>query len=231
MGDMTDQYLPPAPDQHDTAAYARPLPPSAAPGAGSAPGSPGPAYGSGVPGWYVPDSQPLSRSNPEADYWAARYRTQRTWTRVLAGLVVLALLGVLGLGIAAWQFATANPLVAAASDLADGLAAAPEGEAGAPEPTDPDGGSEGLEELIPEGLLPDGGAPEGSDPDGSAPNLSELPLPESLQDLAGALGITDVDQLLDLAVANGLLSPEDAEQLRAALEAGAALQGLTEGAQ
>jgi hypothetical protein len=238
---MTDQYLPPAPDQHDTAAYVRPLPPQAAPAGGYAPGSAAPpqgsAYGTGAPGWYVPDGQPLPRSNPEADYWAARYRSQRTWTRVLAGFVVLALIGVLGLGIAAWQFATANPLVAAASDLADGLGAAPEGGAAAPESSTPDGGTQdGLEGLIPEGLLPEGGLPEGARPegaapDGSTPDLSEIPLPESLQDLAGALGITDVGQLLDLAVANGLLSPEDADQLRAALEAGAALQGLTENAE
>jgi hypothetical protein len=239
---MTDQYLPPAPDQHDTAAFPRPLPPQARPTSGYAPGSQDPAFGAGAPGWYVPDGQPLPRSNPEADYWAARYRNQRTWTRVLAGFVVLALIGVLGLGIAAWQFATTNPLVAAASDLADGLGTTPQGGAEAPGSTTPDGGAaNGLEGLIPEGLLPEGALPEGAlpegalpegaTPDGSTPNLSELPLPESLQDLAGALGITDVGQLLDLAVANGLLSPEDADQLRAALEAGAALPGLAEGAQ
>ncbi len=47
--------------------------------------------------------------------------------------------------------------------------------------------------------------------------------------MASAVGITDVGQLLDMAVANGIMKQEDADKLRAAIAAGALAQGLTQG--
>ena len=47
--------------------------------------------------------------------------------------------------------------------------------------------------------------------------------------MASTVGITDVGQLLDLAVANGIMTQEDADKLRAAIAAGALAQGLTQG--
>ena len=47
--------------------------------------------------------------------------------------------------------------------------------------------------------------------------------------MASAVGITDVGQLLDLAVANGIMSQEDADKLRAGIAAGALAQGLAQG--
>jgi hypothetical protein len=61
------------------------------------------------------------------------------------------------------------------------------------------------------------------------PGATGVPLPEQLQDLGQAFGITDVGQLLDLAVAQGLMSQEQADQLRAALQAGRALGELGQG--
>ncbi len=49
--------------------------------------------------------------------------------------------------------------------------------------------------------------------------------------MASAIGITDVGQLLDLAVANGLMSQEDADKLRAGIAAGALANGLAQGGQ
>jgi hypothetical protein len=229
---MTDQYLP-GPDQHDTAAFARPLPPAgptrtADPYEGQPAGYP---YTTASPHQWVPGPVAPAASNPEADYWAARYRSQRTWTRVLAAVGLLATLGLVATGFAAWQFARTNPLVAAATDLADGLGqvpALPEGtfpEDTAPEGTTPEG-------TTPEGTTPEDTTPEGTTPDAPAPQsgdlpLSELPLPDSLKSLAATLGITDVGQLLDMAVANGLMTQEDADRIRAGLAAGSALQGLT----
>jgi hypothetical protein len=214
---MTDHY-PPGPDQHDTAAFARPLPPAAATGtadpyAGQAAGYP---YATASPHQWVPGPVAPTGSNPEADYWAARYRSQRTWTRVLAAVTLLATLGLVAAGFAAWQLARTNPMVAAASDLADGLGQVPVFP----------------EDAAPEDAAPDGTSPDGNVPDAPAPGsgdlpLSELPLPDSLKSLAATLGITDVGQLLDMAVANGLMSQEDADRIRAGLAAGSALQGLT----
>jgi len=205
---MTDQY--PAPDQHDTTAL-----PRAAAGATPA-GSPIAAgYGYGQPGsqpgygysWYGnPAGQPPV-GNPEAERWAARYRRQRTITTVLAVGVAMALAAVLGLGVATWQLARSNPVLDSVSQLAEGL-----------------GGS-------PDGTSPDGTTPDGTTPDGTTPDLSELPVPEQLRGLGNALGITDVGQLLDLAVANGLMTQEQADDLRRAIAAGAALQGPADGPQ
>ena len=65
-------------------------------------------------------------------------------------------------------------------------------------------------------------------PDGLDVPLSELPIPDSLKSMASAVGITDVGQLLDLAVANGIMSQEDADKLRAGIAAGALANGLAQ---
>jgi hypothetical protein len=223
MDGMTDQYLPPSPDQHDTAAYARPVPPMAAgPGA---PAGYGPGYGTGYgpgapagganPGWYVP-GQAAPVGNPEAEYWAGRFRRQRTMTRVVAGVAALGAVLAIGIGVAAVQAVRDNPVAAAAERLGSALGQVP--ELGVPAPGE-------------QGAAPEGAAPQ--EPDGMAPTTPDeldeqaIPLPEPLRGLGNALGITDARQLLDLAVANGLMSEADAEKLRAAIEAGQALQGLT----
>ena len=46
--------------------------------------------------------------------------------------------------------------------------------------------------------------------------------------MASAVGITDVGQLLDLAVANGIMTQEDADKLRAGIAAGALAKGLAQ---
>lgn len=214
---MTDRYLPPPPDQHDTAAYARQVPPAA--------GGYGPAHGQGQPGygpgagardWYVA-GQAATVGNPEADYWASRFRRQRTWTRIMAGVVALGALVLVGVGFAALQAVRSDPLASAAAQLGDSLGALPDQAVPAPS----DGGD------APDGALP--GAPDEQQRTAPDPqDGSGIPLPEPLQGLGSALGITDVRQLLDLAVANGMMSQEDADKVRAALEAGKAIQGLTE---
>ena len=197
MDCVTDMYTPPAPGQHDTTAIPRPYPP-----AGEAPG-----YGPG----YAP-------GNPAADAWEAKYRSQRTRTRVSVAIAAVASAVALVLGVTAWQLAQ-NPLLTAASQLASG-----DLDLGGiiPPATAPDGSA-------PEATTPDGTTPDGSTPDAQTPDipLSELPLPEGLASLAATLGITDVGQLLDLAVANGIMSQEDADNLRAGIAAGALVEGLT----
>jgi hypothetical protein len=220
---MTDEY--PAPDQHDTTALPRTGPGASAPGAPTSPaygyGQPGTQSGPGYgPGWYGGPAGAPPVGNPEAERWAARYRRQRTITTVLAIGVAVALVGVLGMGVAAWQFARSNPVLDSVSELAEGLGGSPEGLL--PEDLLPEGE---------EGLVPDGTSPDGTSPDGEAPGLSELPLPEPLRGLGSALGITDVGQLLDLAVANGLMTQAEADDLRRAIAAGSALQGLADGSQ
>ena len=204
MDCVTDMYTPPAPGQHDTTAIPRPYPP-----AGEAPGY-APGYGPGYGPGYAP-------SNPAADAWEAKYRSQRTRTRVSVAIAAVASAVALVLGVTAWQLAQ-NPLLTAASQLASG---------------DLDLGG-----IIPPATTPDGSAPEATTPEGAAPDtqtpntpdipLSELPLPEGLASLAATLGITDVGQLLDLAVANGIMSQEDADNLRAGIAAGALAQGLAD---
>ena len=219
-GSVTDMYSPSAPEQHDTTAIPRPYPPT-----GEAPGH-GPGYGPGydpryAPGFgagYGPGYVP---GNPAADAWEAKYRSQRTRTRVAVTVAAVTSALALVLGVAAWQVSQ-NPLLSAASQLASGdlnlegltPPAAPEGTA--------------------PGTTPDATTPDGPTPDGTAPNgldvpLSELPLPDSLKDMASAIGITDVGQLLDLAVANGLMSQEDADKIRAGIAAGALANGLAQG--
>jgi hypothetical protein len=200
---MTDMHTPPAPDQHDTTAIPRPWP------QGGPYGAPVAGHPAGYPG-----------GNPVADAWEAKYLLQRTRTRVAVAVAAISTALAVVLGVAAWQFSQANPLLSAASDLASGL----------------QDGSLGLDGLVPPGTTPEQSTPEGSAPDATTPGdgslpdvpLSELPLPDSVKGLAGALGITDVGQLIDLGVANGLLTPEDADRLRAAVAAGALAQGLAQ---
>lgn len=217
---MTDMYSPSAPEQHDTTAIPRPYPP-----AGEAPGY-GPGYGPGydpryAPGFgagYGPGYVP---GNPAADAWESKYRSQRTRTRIAVAVAAVTSAIALVLGVAAWQVSQ-NPLLSAASQLASGDL----NLGGITPPAAPDGTAPGT--------TPDGTAPDGTGPDAQAPNgpdvpLSELPIPDSLKNLASTFGITDVGQLLDMAVANGIMKQEDADQLRSAIAAGALAQGLTQG--
>jgi hypothetical protein len=161
----------------------------------------------------VPGPQP----DPAAAQWEARYRRQRTLTAVLGVGVGLALVAMLGLGVAAWQLSRSNPLASAVSQLAEGQG----GTSLLPEDgldgTAPDSAQEG----------PTDAAPDGGDAGGPA----QVPLPEPLQELGSAFGITEVDDLVDLAVATGLVSEEDADALRRALAGGAALPELFGGAE
>ncbi len=180
--------------QHDTTA----LPRVPAGYSGSDPGyPPGPGY---TPG-YAP-------INHEAAVWQEKFARQRTRTRIAVAFAALASVAALGLGVATWQLATSS-LFGSTSDLAASLGS----------------GDLNLEDLLPgDGAAPEGTGPEGT-PNDSAPGgdvpLADLPLPESLKSLAGAMGITDVGQLLDLAVANGMMSQAEADQVRAAIAAGA----------
>jgi len=210
---VTDMYPPPAPGQHDTTAIQRPQPPMGdAPGGayGYGPGLPA-GYGPADPGYYGPGFP----GNPAADAWEARFRKQRTRTRIAVTVAAVVSVLALVLGVAAWQLSQSNPLLAAAADLGSGL------------------DDLGPDEAVPPATTPDDGT--GSAPDTSAPGgaadgipLSELPLPDALKDLASNLGITEVGQLLDLAVANGLMSQEEADRVRAALATGALVGGLTD---
>jgi hypothetical protein len=214
-GSVTDMYPPSAPEQHDTTAIPRPYPPT-----GEAPGF-GPGYGPGYDPRYAPGfaqgyGPGYIPGNPAADAWETKYRSQRTRARIAVAVAAVTSAVALVLGVAAWQFSQ-NPLLSAASQLASG--------------------DLNLEGLTPP-ATPDGTAP-GTPPDGSAPDapglegldvpLSELPLPDSLKSMASAIGITDVGQLLDLAVANGIMSQEDADKLRAGIAAGALANGLAQG--
>ncbi len=122
----------------------------------------------------------------------------------------------------AWQVSQ-NPLLAAASQLASGDL----NLGGITPPATPDG-------TVPDTTTPDATTPGGTAPDAQAPNsldvpLSELPIPDSLKSMASAVGITDVGQLLDLAVANGIMTQEDADKLRAGIATGALANGLAQG--
>jgi hypothetical protein len=220
MEGMSHPYPPAGSDQHDTTALPRPEPaqPGPEPGWFGPPAGAGPVGGYGAGPWaHVP--------NPEAERWAARYHRQRTVTAVLGVAVAVALLGVLGLGVAVWQMARSSAALDSISELAGELG----GSSGGLLPgdgTSPQGpGSE--PDSPPDGLTGEESAPDGPS-EQSSPDLSEVPLPEPLQGLGSALGITDVGELLDLAVANGLMSEEDADALRRAIAAGSAIQGLTE---
>jgi hypothetical protein len=206
-------YSPSAPEQHDTTAIPRPYPPTGeAPGYAPHPGY-DPRYAPGFGGGYGPGYVP---ANPAADAWETKYRSQRTRTRVAVAVAAVTSALALVLGVAAWQVSQ-NPLLSAASQLASG-----------------DLDLEGLTPpAAPDGTAP-GTTPDATTPDGTAPNgldvpLSELPIPDSLKSMASAIGITDVGQLLDLAVANGLLSQEDADKIRAGIAAGALANGLAQG--
>jgi hypothetical protein len=204
-------YTPPAPGQHDTTAIPRPYPPT-----GGAQGY-APGYGPGYDPRYAPGYGPgYVPGNPAADAWESKYRSQRTRTRIAVALAAVTSAVALVLGVAAWQV-TQNPLLSAASQLASGgldlggitPPAAP--DATAPDPT-----------------APDGTAPGTQSPDSLDVPLAELPIPDSLKSMASAIGITNVGQLLDLAVANGLMSQEDADKLRAGIAAGALAKGLAD---
>jgi hypothetical protein len=218
-GSVTDMYPPSAPEQHDTTAIPRPYPPTGeapryAPGQG-----PGydPRYAPGFGAGYAPGYVP---GNPAADAWETKYRSQRTRTRIAVAIATVTAAAALIMGFATWQLSQ-NPLLSAASDLAsgdlnlDGLVPPATSEDTTPGTT-PNGSQ-------------DGTTPDAPSTDGLDIPLSELPLPEGLQSLASTLGITDVGQLLDLAVANGILSQEDADNLRAGIAAGALANGLTQG--
>ena len=212
-------YTPPAPEQHDTTAIPRPYPPTGgAPGyaPGYAPGS-DPRYAPGFGAGYAPGYIP---GNPAADAWETKYRSQRTRTRIAVAVAAVTSALALVLGVAAWQVSQ-NPLLSAASQLASGDL----GLEGLTPPAAPD--STSPEATTPDGTAPDGTAPDAQAPEGLDVPLSELPIPDSLKSLAATVGITDVGQLLDLAVANGLMSQEDADNLRAGIAAGALAQGLT----
>jgi hypothetical protein len=163
------------------------------------PGQPYPGQAYAAPGAPVGPAG----TGTEAAYWQAKYRRQRIWLGVVAGTALLALLGVVGLGFAAYQAVTSNPLVAAAQELGDLV----------------QGGGAEQDQALPEGTLPES-------PEAQAPGTTGVPLPEPLQDLGAALGITDVGQLLDLAVAQGLMTQEQADALAAAIAMGGALESL-----
>jgi hypothetical protein len=213
MDPVTDMYSPSAPEQHDTTAIPRPYPPTGeAPGYAPHPGY-DPRYAPGFGGGYGPGYVP---ANPAADAWETKYRSQRTRTRVAVAVAAVTSALALVLGVAAWQVSQ-NPLLSAASQLATGGLDLE----GLTPPAAPDGTAPGT---TPDATTPDGTAPNGLD----VP-LSELPIPDSLKSMASAIGITDVGQLLDLAVANGLLSQEDADKIRAGIAAGALANGLAQG--
>ena len=236
-----------APDQHDTAAFTRPVPPPQAdqagaygqPGGYGQPGASGQPWGyaqpgghgqPGGPGGYVP-GESVGRSNPEADYWAGKYQRQRRWTRVLAGGATAAVLVAVGLGFAALQSGSSDEVATAGQTQTD---------ATTPDTVTPDGTSP--EGTTPEGSTPDGSAPEGTTPEGTTPDggvtpdtqtpdsgsvpLDSLPLPDSLRSLASTLGITDLNQLVQMGVSMGMISEEDAADLLAAVQGGSALGDL-----
>jgi hypothetical protein len=188
------------------------------------PGQPYPGPAQAGP-WPYPGA-PVDPAGSAA-HWERRYRRQRTFLRVLAAFVLLGTLTVLGLGFAAWQALRDNPLLNAAQDLSSSLG----GSAGERGP---------LDGLLPDGLVPadpapadpapEGSAPEGTIPEGTAPDGAEgtVPLPEELRELGSALGVTDVRQLLDLAVANGLMSQEQADAVAAAIALGSTFGGSAE---
>lgn len=205
MESMAHQLPTPTPGEHDTTAL--PFPPAAAQ-SGATPSG----YGSGYASGYGYGGS-YTQAPGDAAYWEGRFRKERTRKRILLVTTVLAGMLAIGLGVTAWGLAQTNPLVSAATGLADRL----DGGSGdsQPDAVAPDGTS-------PDTTDPDSTSPDGAEGDGSAPDLQ---LPESLQDLGSALGITDVDQLIDMAVSAGLLTQEQADQLRAALSAGAADSG------
>ena len=236
---MSSPYQP-APDQHDTAAYARPAP-APQPGPGQAGSQVGSQFGAA--GWYLP-GEPVGRSNPEADYWAGKYRRQRRWTRVLAAGATGAVLVAVGLGFAALQSTSSDAVATAGQTQPDGISpdaatpdttpdsTAPDGTS--PDPTTPDGSAP--QGTTPDGSIPDGSAPEGAAPDAQSPGsgsvpMDSLPLPDSLRSLASSLGITDLGQLVQLGVSMGLISEEQAADLLAAVQGGSALGDLLDGGQ
>lgn len=210
---MTHQYPAPAAQEHDTTAL--PFPPVAA--QSDAPVG-GPASGYGYSGAYA-------QASAEAAHWEGRFRRERTRKRILAVTTVLAGMLAIGLGVTAWGLAQTNPLVSTASGLADRLGGSSGGSQ--PDASSPDANSP--DAISPDATAPDPTSPsqsptspDGSAGDGTAPDLQ---LPEALRDLGSALGITDVNQLIDMAVSGGLLTQEQADQLRALLSAGAGAAG------
>lgn len=206
---MSSPYQP-APDQHDTAAFARPVPPPQ-------------AEQPGGPGWYVP-GESVGRSNPEADYWAGKYRRQRRWTRALAAGATGTVLVAVGLGFVAWQSGSSDDLATAGQTQTDGTTPEATPDGATPEGTTPDGTVP--DSTSPNGTAPDDTAPDAQAPDSSSVPLDSLPLPDSLRSLASTLGITDLSQLVQMGVSMGMISEEDAADLLAAVQGGAALGDL-----
>lgn len=161
-------------------------------------------------------SQPGVPPVDEAGYWAARYQQERRRSRTLTVAVVAAVVVAAGVGISALRPTGSAAPVAAQAPAASGPvepgAAAQEG-ATAPEVSPGPGGVDPL----PRGQAPSDGQAVPDQPGSTSPQL-----PEPLRQLGSALGITDVDDLIDLAVANDLISAEQAEQLRAAVTLGTA---------
>lgn len=169
-----------------------------------------PRFDASQPG--VPGAPPVD----EAGYWAQRYQQERRRSRTLTVAVVAAVVVAAGVGISALRSSdSAAPVAAqapvATSPLAPG--ATPQEGATAPEGSPGPGGVDPL----PQGQAPGDGQAVPDQPGSTSPQL-----PEPLRQLGSALGITDVDDLIDLAVANDLISAEQAEQLRAAVTLGTA---------
>lgn len=173
--------------------------------AGSSPGS---ADGlAGYPAGWVPGESP---ANPEAAYWESRFRRQRTWTRFLGATIAAGVLLFVGGSLFVWNVV----LPRATDSLSQELGAAlpglglPDSDSFAPDPTSPD-------------------APLGDGGQGPAPDdLSDVPLPDQLKGIGSRLGIDNMEELLDTAVSMGLMSPEQADQIREAVSAGGSLGGL-----
>lgn len=160
-----------------------------------------PQFGTGQEGQFA--GQHSAVGNPEAEYWQGRYRRQRTWTAVLGGLLAAGLLflAVPAVLIAGGLLANNATSVSQGSNETDSNELAP---------TTPDGQA-----------APDSeGAPDGhTGPD----DLTTAPLPDQLKGLGSMLGINNLDELLDKAVSMGLLTQEQADQLREAARTGQSL--------
>lgn len=215
MSHMTPIEPTTAPDQHDTQALPRPDSPPWHDGTGR----PGDGVGVG------PSALGYTGHNAESRAWEARYLKQRTRTRFAIAVAAFASVVAVGLGVMAWQLSQVSPLVSAVSELASGLGSG-ERDLGGSGALGGESGDAAADDSAADSGAPDAPAlPEGSGERSEVP-LSELPLPDAVKDFAAALGITDAEQLLDQAVANGFVSQEDADQLRAAIGLGAQAGGL-----
>lgn len=148
--------------------------------------------------------------NPEAAYWESKYRRQRTWTAVLGATMVAGLLLFVGGGLFIWNVAlprAASTVSQQLSDVLPGLGL-PDSDGLLPAPNSPN--------------TPEGGGGQAPAPQ----DLSDIPLPEQLRGLGSMLGISNLEQLLDTAVSMGLMTQEQADQLRGAIASGAPVDEL-----